>query len=128
MKPRLILADDVPETLHTYISVLQQTCEIVAAVTDGRAALSAVREYEPDVAVLDIAMPGLNGIEVARIAIREQGRLAVILCSVIQDATIIRAASTEGVRGYVNKGNLLRDLPTAVSVVANGGTFFPHLA
>lgn len=128
MKPRLILADDAPGTLHAYISVLQPSSEIVATVADGRAALDAIREHKPDVAVLDIAMPGLNGIEIARIAISEQPRLAVILCSVIQDVAIIREAAILGVRGYVNKHNLYCDLARAVSVVANGGTFFPALA
>ncbi len=79
----------------------------------------------PDVAVLDISMPGLIGIQVAREAVREQPELAVLLCSVHGDPQLIQASAEAGALGYVSKVDLFRDLEIAVDEVAAGHPFFP---
>lgn len=126
MKLHIVLADDTPVSLQTWVSLLDGKFEISAKATDGISALEAIRTFKPDVAVLDFNMPGLNGIEITRRAIQDQLNLAVILCSVPQDPEVIQAAAAAGVRGYVFKGNLFRDLVKAVKSVATGITYFPE--
>ncbi len=98
----------------------------MATAGDGYSALSAIREYKPDFAVLDIEMPGLNGIEIARKVTAEQPRLGVIICTVMQEKTLIDAAMEAGARGYVVKANLYSDLLPAVNAMAKGEVFFPE--
>jgi len=124
---RVVLADNSPAALAAFTSVLQNTCDIIALANDGPSALEALRETRPDVAVLDLEMPGLNGIEISRIAIQEQPSLHIIICSINVDTAIIRAAADAGSRGYVSKLKMFGDLAKAVSIVNEGGTFFPGL-
>lgn len=127
IRPTVVLADDIPASLATWENLLQGTCTVVATSPDGLSALDAIRKFKPDVAVLDINMPGLSGLDVARTAIAEQSTVGVILCSVNRDPGIIKAAAEAGVRGYVFKINLFHDLAKAVHAVVGGGQFFPLL-
>jgi DNA-binding NarL/FixJ family response regulator len=124
-KLRVVVADDVAESLHTIASVLKQTFHVVAERSDGISALEAIRECKPDVAVLDLSMPGLNGIEVAREAVKALPHLAVIICSIHREAILVQAAEEAGALGYVSKMQVCRDLVRAVETVASGLTFFP---
>lgn len=126
-RPRVVLADDTPESLQSLAKLLTDTCTIVAKATDGPSALNAIRQHKPDVAVLDISMPELTGIDVARKAIAEQPRLGTVLCSVMDDSAIIEAAAQIGVRGYVLKMNAAQDLANAVATVFAGSSFLPSL-
>ncbi|HTT23592.1 MAG TPA: PAS domain-containing protein [Candidatus Sulfotelmatobacter sp.] len=124
-RPKVVLADDVPKSLSIWEKLLQSGCNVVAAAADGPSALEAIRKFKPDVAVLDIKMPGLSGLDVARTIIKEQAGIGVILCSIIGDPEIVEAAANAGVRGYVSKVNTSHQLRDAVAAVAAGGTFFP---
>ncbi len=127
-RPTVVLADDLPASLDTWEKLLQSTCTIVAKVADGPSALDAIRQFKPDVAVLDISMPGLTGLDVARKALEEQRTLGIVLCSVRRDEAIIQAGIDSGVRGYVQKVNVFHDLANAVAAVAAGCRFLPTFA
>ena len=116
--PRVLLADDNPEFLRACKSLLADDFDIVATAPDGSSALKAIRDLKPDVAVLDLAMPGLHGLEVTRMAIQEQPGLGVVICSIHRN--IGQAAADAGARGYVFKPNLLRELVRVVKIVATG--------
>jgi DNA-binding NarL/FixJ family response regulator len=124
MKIRLVVADDVAVVLRLEVLLLQDTCDIVATASDGPSALEAIRKFKPDIAVLDLEMPGLSGIEVTRLAIEEQPRLGVIICSIYNDRDLVQWAKEAGVRGYVAKTDLFRNLPEAVKAGTSDGTFF----
>ena len=125
--PTVVLADDNAVSLATWKNLLQETCKVVATAADGPSALDAILQFKPDVAVLDINMPGLSGLDVARTAITEQPTAGIVLCSVMREPEIIQAAVDAGVRGYVFKVNVFPDLANAVAAVAGGGRFIPLL-
>jgi len=124
-KPKLVLADDNAESLRVWCELLRPSADIVATANDGNLALEAICHFKPDLAVLDLSMPGLNGIEVTRQALAGHPDLRVIICSVEKHPSLIHAAATAGARGYVFKNRLFDDLATAVATIASGGEFFP---
>jgi DNA-binding NarL/FixJ family response regulator len=120
MKLRIVVADDNALFLHKTASILEVEFDVVAKVADGRAAVEAVRKYNPDVAVLDLEMPLLNGIDVARELTQQQQSSRVLICSVETDPEIVDAALQAGALGYVFKARLETDLLSAVKSVAQG--------
>ena len=126
MKPiRVLLADD-----HTLVragirSLLEtiEGLEVVAECGDGREALELVVRHRPDVALLDIGMPGLNGIEIARQAARVSPKTRVIVLSMHDDLTHVRQAMRAGVVGYLVKGAAVAELPLAIKSVMSGETY-----
>ncbi len=125
MKVRILVADDIPESRKAIVTRLRTRFDVIAEQVDGTSALDAIRECRPDVAVLDLSMPELNGIQVTREAVNKQPRLAVLICSVHRDSQLIQAAAEAGALGYVAKVDMFRDLLTAVDTVAAGLPFFP---
>ena len=125
IRPRVVLADDLPQSLSTWKKLLQDRCSLVAMAADGVSALEAIRRFKPELAVLDLSMPGLSGLDVARKAIAEQPSIGIILCSIIGDPDTMEEAGTVGIRGYVSKVNASHQLMDAVTAVAGGGKFFP---
>ena len=122
---RLLLADD-----HTLVragirSLLESVdgVEVVAESGDGREALELLIKHRPDVALLDIGMPSLNGLEVARRAAEQSPRTRVIILSMHADATYVRQALRAGVAGYLLKGAAVAELPLAIQAVMRGETY-----
>ena len=72
MNLRIVVADDNPKWLLMLVSILEAKCQVVATAVDGKSALQAIFEFKPDVAVLDLAMPAPNGIDITRQTIDEQ--------------------------------------------------------
>ncbi|MGH9870415.1 MAG: response regulator [Candidatus Polarisedimenticolia bacterium] len=126
MKPiRVLLADD-----HTLVragirSLLesQPGVEVVAESGDGRETLELIIKHEPDVALLDIGMPGLNGLEVARRVAKESPRTRIVVLSMYADRTYLRQALRAGVAGYLLKGAAVAELPLALESVMRGETY-----
>jgi DNA-binding NarL/FixJ family response regulator len=123
MKLRIVVADDNPEFLAEFVSILENEFEIIAIAKDGKSALDIILARHPDMAVLDLDMPGLNGIEVTRELAKSLPTVAVVLCSVECDPEIIEAARLAGARGYVFKIRIARDLVEAVKSAARGEFF-----
>ena len=123
MKPRITVADDNQRFLCTLVSVLSADFEVIGTATDGRSALDQIQLLQPCVAVLDLNMPGLNGIEVAKEVVRLRLACRVIICSVEEAPELIEAAQLAGALGYVLKRKLNRDLVLAVKCVSDGQPF-----
>ena len=123
IKPRIIVADDNAKVLLTLVAALSRDFDVVATATDGRSALTYIQHLQPCVAVLDLNMPELSGIEVAREIVRLQLTCVVVICSVESDPELISAAQLAGVMGYVLKRRLNNDLVLAVKHAACGEVF-----
>ncbi|HKM89812.1 MAG TPA: response regulator transcription factor [Candidatus Acidoferrales bacterium] len=125
-KIRILLADD-----HTLIRrglrllVEQQPDLVVAAeAEDGRQAVALAASMKPDVAVLDIGMPNLNGIEAAQHITAGESGAAVVILSMHSDESYILRALKSGARGYLLKDSAESDLVRAIHAVAEGKSFF----
>jgi len=123
MKLRIVVADDNTEFLQKYISVLETEFEVVATAADGQLALESVRRWRPDVVVLDLGMPVLNGIDVTKELMKHQPSPAVVICSIENDPEIFEGARQAGALGYVFKKRAERDLVVAVKSAARGQSF-----
>jgi DNA-binding NarL/FixJ family response regulator len=123
MKLRIVVADDNTVFLAKIVSVLATEFEVIATAADGKSALECARLRHPDVVVLDLEMPGFNGIEVAKELTRHPPSPAVVICSVENDPEIVEAARQVGALGYVFKPRIAQDLITAVKSVASGKPF-----
>ena len=123
MKLRIVVADDNTAFLAKIVSVLATEFEVVATAADGRSALECIRVYRPDVAVLDIEMPGLNGLDVTRELAESPSSPAIVICSVENYPEIVEAARQAGALGYVFKARVAKDLRVAVKSAAQGQSF-----
>jgi DNA-binding NarL/FixJ family response regulator len=127
MKPiRILLADD-HNVLREGLRLLlerQEDFEVVAEAGDGREALALARQHRPDIAVIDIAMPGLNGIEVTRRIIDICEGTAIVILSMHHDESYILRALNAGARAYLLKDSLKADLIAAIRAVARGHSYF----
>lgn len=120
---RVLLVDDHHAMLERATAALEPTCEVVGAVNDGVAALAAAQSLNPDVIVLDISMPGMNGLEVAAHLRAAGSPAAVVFLTVHYEEEFVLAARDAGGAGYVVKSRLIADLETAVKTVRAGGLF-----
>ncbi len=118
---RLVLADDHLVLRQALKALLERRgLEVVADEPDGRAAVTAVQRHAPDVAVLDVAMPVLNGVDAAREIARIAPGCPVILLSGVDDTRFVRQALEAGVRGFVRKSQGCDELVHAIEEVRGG--------
>jgi len=118
---RLVLADDHLVLRQALKALLEKRgLEVVADEADGKAAVEAVQRYSPDVVVLDVAMPVLNGVDAAREIARIAPACAVILLSGVDDTRFVKEALKVGVRGFVQKSQGADDLVHAIEEVRGG--------
>jgi DNA-binding NarL/FixJ family response regulator len=97
--------------------------EVVGESGEGRETLELIGTLRPDVVLLDIGMPGLNGLEVARRAAEASPRTRVIILSMHAEASYVRQALQAGVAGYLLKGAAVAELPLALASVMRGETY-----
>ena len=121
-RPRVVLADDHVRVLASAKEVPGTTCRVVATVRDGRMALEAAQELHPDLVVLDIAMPEMDGIRTAQELRRTGSKAKIIFLTIYEDEAYIASARTWG-NGYVLKSRMHSDLRHAVEE-AMAGHFF----
>ncbi len=123
---RIILADDHEVMRRGLRLVLEQQedFEIIGEAGDGRAALHLAETMKPDIAVLDITMPNLNGIEAARQISDKHLGVSTIVLSMHADESFVLRALKAGARGYLLKESAEGDLINAVRLVAEGKSFF----
>ncbi|HVZ23934.1 MAG TPA: response regulator transcription factor [Vicinamibacterales bacterium] len=123
---RVILGDDHTLMRHGLRKILEdrQDWEVVAEAGDGRAAVQQTLDLEPDIAVLDIGMPLLNGIEATRQITRRKPNVKVLILSMHADEAYVTQAVTAGASGYVLKDSASADLVGAIGAVAGGKSFF----
>jgi DNA-binding NarL/FixJ family response regulator len=113
-RPRVLLADDHPAMLALTAEALADECLVVGSVGDGRELLAEAERLHPDVIVLDISMPRLDGIEAARQLLRAERPARLVFLTVHEDADYARAALDAGGLGYVVKTRLASDLLPAI--------------
>ena len=124
MSLRVVLADDHPMLRHGVRALLERHgVEVVAEASDGRAAAAATRQLHPDVAVLDIMMPLLNGIDAAREIAETCPDTQVVLLTALDQERLVTEAVSAGVRGFVLKTQAEEDLLQAIEQVSRGGFY-----
>jgi DNA-binding NarL/FixJ family response regulator len=125
-KLKILLADDHALLRLGLKKILEERSEwqVIAEAGDGRTAVRQTLELSPDVVVLDIGMPLLNGIEVTRQIIRRLPSVGVLILSMHADEAYITQALRAGARGYLLKDSAGTELIRAVSAVAAGKSFF----
>ena len=119
-KPRLLLADDHTILVEGLKALLAPEFDVVATAGDGRAVLEAAEKHQPDIILLDISMPGLNGIEAARRLKQSNPDAKLIILTMHADLSFVSAAFEAGVSGYVLKQSAATELVTALHDVDGG--------
>jgi DNA-binding NarL/FixJ family response regulator len=128
-RPRALLADDHTLVREGLLRLLAADLEIVGAVADGRALVSAAEQCQPDLVLLDVSMPLLNGFDAARQLQRTCPRGRIIFVTVHAEPDYVQEAFRVGARGYVVKTAASAELLHAVREVMAGSTFVsPALA
>ena len=122
-RPRVLVADDHRAMLDSLVRLLSRDFDVVATVTDGLAAVTEAEHLEPDLLVLDIAMPGLNGIAAAA-RLKEHGSKAkIVFVTNMRDREFVEESLALGDVGFVVKDRLVADLLPAVRQVLSGQAF-----
>lgn len=124
-KVRIILADDHPIVLDGLRNLVraESDFELVGEAASGLAALKVIRDKRPDVAVLDISMPELNGIVVCRRLTAELPELRVLVLTLHEDRAYLNQALEAGARGYILKRSAVENLVRGIRAVMVGGTY-----
>jgi DNA-binding NarL/FixJ family response regulator len=124
-KIRIVLADDHPIVLDGLRNLIraEPDFELVGEAASGLSALKIIREQCPDVAVLDISMPELNGIVLSRRLAGEMPALRLLVLTLHEDRAYLNQALEAGVRGYVLKRSAVENLVQAIRAVMVGGLY-----
>jgi DNA-binding NarL/FixJ family response regulator len=116
-RPRVVLADDHTMLLEAFQKLLAPSCDVVGTVADGRALVAAVRELHPDVVVIDIGMPVLNGLTAAR-QIREIDKdVKLVFLTMNEDPDLAAEAFRAGASAYLLKRSAASELLAAIQQV-----------
>ena len=123
MKPKLLIAENHPAMRAKVASLLQRDFDVIASVAEGLAAVEATSQFLPDLVILDVSMPVLDGPDVAR-RLKAQGCSAkIVFISVSKDANQIAACLAAGGDAYVTKMRMGSDLIPAITEVLAGRGF-----
>ncbi len=122
---RVTLADDHPVVLAGVRALLQEAPEIelIGEATNGAAALRLICDKKPDVAVIDISMPDLNGVDLAKRVAASCPEVKLLALTVHEDRAYVQPLLHAGVRGYLLKRSAAEDLVRAIRAVAAGGVY-----
>ena len=127
MGTRVLLADDHNLLLGALEKLLAGECEIVGQVSDGRALVAAAEQLRPDVIVLDISMPLLNGLEAARQIKQKLRNVKLVFLTMNEDADLAAEAFRAGASAYLVKRSAASELPTAIREVVQGRSYVTPL-
>ena len=126
-RPRVLVADDYPQVLASVSSLLSTDFDVVATATHGLQAVDLALCLQPDIVVLDVAMPGFDGFQTAH-ALRQQGSPArIVFLTMHRTDEFVSAAMSVGGHGYVLKSRIYSDLASAIDHVFDGRRFVPFL-
>lgn len=126
--PRILLADDHPMVLEGVAKLVEDFGEVVGKVEDGRALLEAASRLKPDVVVMDISMPGLNGLDAARQLQKIVPHCKIVFLTMHADSTYMTAAFEAGASGYLLKRSAGSELEQAVNTMLAVGHYVTPLA
>jgi DNA-binding NarL/FixJ family response regulator len=128
-RPTVLLADDHRVLAEGLRSLLQPHFDVVGIVSDGRELVATAQRLDPDVVVLDISMPALNGIEAAQQLRSEGCRAKVVFLTMHREVTYASRAIEAGASGFVLKHSAASELVTAIQEALKGGTYIsPQIA
>jgi DNA-binding NarL/FixJ family response regulator len=125
--PRVLLADDHTLLLGAFEKLLAPECDIVGHVSDGRALLAAAETLRPDVIVLDIAMPLMNGLEAARHVKQRLRNVKLVFVTMHEDADLAAEAFRSGASAYLLKRSAASELMMAIREVMHGRSYVTPL-
>jgi len=120
---RVLVADDIAAVSNAVAGLLRGSFEVVGMVSDGRAALEESLKLEPDLVVLDISMPEMTGIEVARELKKHHSKAQIVFLTVHKDPDILATSLAAGGLGYVLKVRMDTDLIPAMNEALAGHVF-----
>jgi DNA-binding NarL/FixJ family response regulator len=127
--PRAILADDHTLVLEAFRKLLEPTCDIVATVGDGRALLNVAPALQPDVAVIDVGMPRLNGLDAARQLRQIIPVTKLIFLTMNEDPELALEAMRSGASAYLLKNSAAAELIRSIRTALKGGRYVtPRIA
>ena len=125
-RPKIFIVDDHPLFRGGLRQVIldDRSFELAGEAADGEAALKFIQEKKPDVAVLDLKLPGLSGLEIAHKLQAVRSPTRVIILTMHNEEELINRALENGVRGFVLKENAVSEIVSAISAVAEGEHYF----
>ena len=126
-KPRILLADDHALVLEGFRRILEDQYELVGTVEDGRALLEAAKTLQPDLVILDVSMPLLNGIDAAAQLKKVQPKTKIIFVTMHADRDYVRSAFEAGASGYLLKRSAVDELEQAIRAVLAGHSYITPL-
>ena len=125
--PRVLIADDHTLIAEAFQKLLEPACDVIGTVTDGRALLVAARDLRPEVIVLDVAMPLLNGLDAARYIRKMDPSIKLVFVTVSEDPDIAAEAFRAGGSAYLLKRSAGAELRTAIQEVLKGRSYVTSL-
>ena len=123
IRPRVLLADDHQMLAEALKSVIEPRCEVVGTVSDGRALLEAATRLQPDIVVLDIGMPQLNGLDAGRQLKQALPNTKLIFMTMLEDPYLVGEAYRAGASAFLLKEAAVSELTEAIDRVVKGGTY-----
>jgi DNA-binding NarL/FixJ family response regulator len=126
-RPRVLLADDHELLLGAFERLLAPECDVVGQVSDGRALVAAAETLRPDIIVLDISMPLLNGLEAGRQIKQLLRDVKLVFLTMNEDSDLAAEAFRAGASGYLLKRSAASELLTAIREVAQGRSYVTPL-
>lgn len=125
-KLKVLIVDDHPLFRHGVKTLFMTTpdLEVVGEVTSGEEAIQLAQTVTPDVILMDLRMPGCNGIEATREIVKKNPRIQILILTMFEDDHSVFSAMKAGAKGYVLKDAEQDDLLNAIRTVGNGGAIF----
>jgi DNA-binding NarL/FixJ family response regulator len=123
---RVLIADDHPlfrDGMHGLLDSVSDT-QVVGEATTGEAVIAQAAALQPDVVLMDIQMPGVNGIDATRAIVHTSPHIAVLMVTMYEDDDLVFSAMRAGARGYILKGANQTEMLRAIRAVANGEVIF----
>ena len=122
--PKLLMADDHHLILDALQAMMKDEYQVLA-VDNSQAFLNAAEEFQPDLAVLDISMPGDDGFVTARKVLERRPQLPIVFLSMYGESSYVDQAARVGAKAYLSKRLPAQELMSALHTVLNGGSFLP---
>lgn len=126
-KLRVLLVDDHVMVLEGFKKLIEDQCEVVGMVEDGRTLLDAAPKLKPDIITMDISMPWLNGLDAARRLKKEMPDVKIIFLTMHADVAYVREAFNAGASGFLMKRSAGTELLQAIQAVSNGQYYITSL-
>ena|SRR5579871_6748291 len=125
LSTRILIIDHHQDFLNTIVKMLRRDFTIVGALTDGAIGLAFALALNPDILILDISLPDITGVEIAKRLAAAQCRAKIIFLSYEESPRIVSATLDLGASGYVFKSRIVPELITAIAVALKDAVFLP---